>query len=63
MIVDGYYIVLKKADYLTPVEDGILSIRIEDLEGGVMVKDLTDTVIVDSVPEATEGIPGCDGPD
>lgn len=58
MIVDGYCVVLKKADHPTPVEDGILSIRIEDLEGGVTVKDLIHTVIMDFVPEAAESVRG-----
>lgn len=44
--MDWFHVALRKADHLAPSEDSFLSIGIEVLEGGVIVKDLIHTVVV-----------------
>lgn len=48
---------LRKSDHLTPGDDGLLSIRVEDLESGLMTKDLIHPVVVGPVHEATQRVP------
>lgn len=61
--MDWFHVALRKADHLAPSEDSFLSIGIEVLEGGVIVKDLIHTVVVDFIPEAAKSVPGSENPD